>query len=55
MDRIDARNDIWHIIRLWYLKEDYNRDLPDNKQAKNICWLHGQMTKDRRVQERVFA
>ncbi|GBB90709.1 hypothetical protein RclHR1_00020013 [Rhizophagus clarus] len=53
--RIDARNDVCHIIRLWYdlLKEDYNRGLPERKKCWSIGWLHEQIDINREVRKRV--
>jgi hypothetical protein len=53
--KIDARNDVCHIIGLWFnlLKEEYNKGLPDSKQARNIGWLYDKITKEAGVKTKV--
>ena len=52
--RLNARNDICHIIGLWYdlVLECYNRDLPNFKKFKNFGGLYRQIINNQKVEER---
>ncbi|RGB37598.1 hypothetical protein C1646_40570 [Rhizophagus diaphanus] len=54
---IDTRNDICDIIGMWYnlLLKTYNTQLPYNKRFKNFGELYEEMTKNKRVEGRVYV
>ncbi|RHZ61637.1 hypothetical protein Glove_346g25 [Diversispora epigaea] len=53
--RLDAMNDVCHIIGLWYgiLLEDYNKELPDDKKFKNFGGMYDQIAKNKKVEGRI--